>query len=133
MGMAAIFAEKWMQKFMDEWNKEPELANDLLNIGFNSTIAYGFDHEGEPRGVLVIENGLAILGTTYAAHECNWDLRATKNNWQKWLKKPPGMMTLGMAYTSGKLKFVKGDYTSMIKDPRIAAPFLKSFVVMGRV
>lgn len=118
---------------MDEWNKEPELASDLLNLGFNSTIAYGFDDEDEPRGILVIENGLAVLGTIFDVHQYNWDLRASKNNWQKWFKKPPGMMGLGIAYTSQKLKFMKGDYTSMIKDPRMAGPFLKSFAVMGRV
>ena len=133
MAMADIFAGQWMQKFMNEWNKEPELANELLNIGFNSTIAYGFDNEDEPRGILVIANGQAILGATFDAHQCNWDLRASKENWKKWFKKPPGMMALGIAYTSRKLKFVKGDYTSMIKDPRMAGPFLKSFVVMGRV
>ncbi|MCK5724985.1 MAG: hypothetical protein KAI84_20785, partial [Gammaproteobacteria bacterium] len=60
-------------------------------------------------------------------------LRASKENWQKWFKKPPGMMALGMAYTSRQLKFKKGDYVSMIKDPRMAGPFLKSFTVMARV
>lgn len=131
--MAEIFSEQWMQKMVDEWNKEPELANDLLNIGFNSTIAYGFEDEDEPRGILVIENGQAVLGTVFDAHQYNWDLRATKYNWQKWFKKPPGMMSLGIAYTLRELKFVKGDYPSMIKDPRMAGPFLKSFIVMGRV
>ena len=131
--MAEIFSEQWMQKMMDEWNKEPELANDLLNIGFNSTIAYGFEHEDEPRGILVIENGLAIIGTIFDTHQCNWDLRATEYNWQKWFKKPPGMMALGMAYTSRQLQFYKGDYVAMMKDPRMAGPFIKSFTVMGRV
>ena len=36
--MADIFSIQWMQKMMDEWNKEPELANELSNLGFNSTI-----------------------------------------------------------------------------------------------
>lgn len=131
--MAEIFSEQWMQKMVDEWNKEPELAGELLNIGFNSSIAYGFEKEDEPRGLLVIEKGKAILGTDFDNRECHWDLRASKENWQKWFKKPPGMMALGMAYTSRNLKFIKGDYTSMIKDPRMAGPFLKSFIVMGRV
>jgi hypothetical protein len=131
--MAEIFAEQWMQKLMDEWNKEPELANELSNIGFNSTIAYGFENEDEPRGVLVIKEGKAVSGTLFDNQELNWDLRASKENWQKWFNKPPGMMGLGIAYTSRKLKFKKGDYVSMIKDPRMAGPFLKSFIVMGRV
>lgn len=131
--MSEMFAVQWMKKFVDEWNKEPQLANELLNLNFNSTIAYGFENEDEPRGVLVIEKGKAVLGTYFDNQECNWDLRASKENWQKWFNKPPGMMALGMAYTSRKLKFNKGDYTAMIKDPRMAGPFLKSFTVMGRV
>ncbi len=131
--MADIFSAQWMQKMMNEWNKEPELANELSNIGFNSTIAYGFDNEDEPRGVLILEEGAAVLGTIFVDQEFNWDLRASKENWQKWFKKPPGMMALGMAYTSRQLKFKKGDYVSMIKDPRMAGPFLKSFTVMARV
>jgi putative sterol carrier protein len=131
--MADIFSAQWMQKMMDEWNEEPELANELSNIGFNSTIAYGFDNEDEPRGVLVIEKGKAVIGTPFSDHEFNWDLRASKEDWQKWFKKPPGMMALGMAYTSRKLRFKKGDYVAMIKDPRMAGPFLKSFTVMARV
>lgn len=131
--MANIFATQWMQKLVEEWNKEPELANELANIGFNSTIAYGFDNEDEPQGVLIIERGKAVLGTYFDDQEFNWDLRASKENWEKWFNKPPGMMALGMAYTSRELKFLKGDYTAMIKDPRMARPFLKSFTVMGRV
>jgi hypothetical protein len=38
-----------------------------------------------------------------------------------------------MAATTGKLKFRKGDYGAMVKDPRMAGPFVKSFSVMGRV
>lgn len=131
--MADIFAAQWMKKLVDEWNKEPELANELSNIGFNSTIAYGFENEDEPRGVLVIKKGKAVSGDVFSQQEFNWDLRASKENWQKWFKKPPGMMALGIAYTSRQLKFKKGDYVSMIKDPRMAGPFLKSFIVMGRV
>lgn len=133
MAMADIFTGQWMKKFKDEWNKEPELATELINLDFNSTIAYGFDDEDEPRGILVVENGRAISGVAFNTQQCNWDLRASKENWQKWLKKPPGMMALGMAYTSQELKILKGDYTSMIKDPHMAGPFVKSFLVMARV
>lgn len=131
--MAELFTPKWMQKLMDEWNNEPQLAQELSNIGFNSTIAYGFDGEDTPRGVLVIKKGKAVSGSAFDEQELNWDLRASKENWQKWFNKPPGMMGLGIAYTSRNLKFNKGDYTAMIKDPRMAGPFIKSFMVMGRV
>jgi len=131
--MADIFSAQWMQKMMDEWNKEPELANELSNIGFDSTIAYGLDNEDEPRGVLVIKEGKAVSGDVFSHQEFNWDLRASEEDWKKWFKKPPGMMALGIAYTSRKLRFKKGDYVAMIKDPHMAGPFLKSFTVMGRV
>jgi hypothetical protein len=118
---------------MTEWNNESELVNELANIRFNSTIAYGFDGEDTPRGVLIIENGCAISASTFEEQDLNWDLRASRENWKKWFHKPPGMMGLGIAYTSRKLKFYKGDYTAMIKDPRMAGPFIKSLAVMGRV
>jgi hypothetical protein len=38
-----------------------------------------------------------------------------------------------MAYTTGKMKFAVGDYSAMLKDPRMAGPFIKSFSVMGTV
>jgi hypothetical protein len=43
------------------------------------------------------------------------------------------MASMGMAVTMGKLKFVKGDFSAMIKDPRMATPFVKSFALMGAI
>ncbi len=131
--MAELFSEEWMKEFMDKWNAEPELSGALSKIGFNSVIAYGLDGEDKPRGYIKVENGKAVEAGTYNGQELNWDLRASTDNWKKWLKKPPGMMGLGMAYTSRKLKFEVGDYGAMIKDPRMAGPFIKSFSVMGQV
>lgn len=130
--MAELFSDDWMKAFLEEWNKEPELADALAKIEFNSVIGYGFPDEDEPRGVLVVENGKATEAGAYAGQDLNWDLRATADNWGKWLKKGIGMTGLGMAYTTRKLKFNKGDYMAMIKDPRMAGPFVKSFTVMGR-
>ena len=42
------------------------------------------------------------------------------------------MMGLGTAFATGKIKFKIGDYSAMVKDPRMAGPFIKSFSVMGR-
>jgi len=130
--MADLFSDDWMKSFMEQWNTEPELSDALAEIGFNTTLAYGFDGEEQPRGVLQVENGKAVSAGAYAGEELNWDLRATEEQWRKWVAKPPGMMALGMAYTSRKLKFNLGDYAAMIKDPRMAGPFIKSFAVMGR-
>lgn len=131
--MAELFSDEWMKRFMEEWNKEPELAGALEKIGFNSNIGYGFDGDAQPKGVLVVQAGKAVDGGAYAGQDLNWDLRATSDNWQKWISKGIGMMGLGMAYTSRKLKFNVGDYGAMVKDPRMAGPFIKSFTVMGRV
>ena len=131
--MADMFSDEWMNSFKEQWNAEPDLSDALAKINFNSVIAYGFDGEDTPRGVLTIENGKATNAGPYTGSEdISWDLRATFDNWNKWMAKPPGMMGLGMAYTSRKLKFNIGDYGAMIKDPRMAGPFIKSFSVMGR-
>lgn len=131
--MSELFDAEWMAKFQEAWNNEPELSGELEKIGFNSTIGYGFDGDADPVGVLTVENGKAVSSGPYSGQELSWDLRASADNWKKWMVKPPGMMGLGMAYTSRKLKFIKGDYAGMIKDPRMAGPFIKSFSVMGQV
>ena len=130
--MAELFTEEWMQNFMAQWNAEPELAGALEQIGFASVVGYGFEGEDQPRGVITVENGKVVSAGTYSGEKLNWDIRCSDAQWKKWISKPPGMMGLGMAFTSGKMKFKVGDYASMLKDPRMAAPFIKSFSVMGR-
>jgi hypothetical protein len=130
--MSELFSADWMQRYLDQWNADPELAGALGEIGFSSVIAYGFDGEAGPRAVLRVEHGRAVAAGPYADETLNWDLRATPEQWAKWLENPPGMMGLGLAYTSRKLKFQVGDYAAMIKDPRMAGPFIKSFSAMGR-
>jgi len=131
--MADLFSDEWMKAFMVAWNNEPSLSGALAEIGFNSNIGYGFDGEDAPRGVLVVENGVATAAGTFNGEELNWDLRANQANWDKWRNKGIGMAGLGMAYATRKLKFNVGDYGAMIKDPRMAGPFIKSFNIMGQV
>lgn len=131
--MSELFSEEWMQGFQKAWNSEPDLSGALAEIGFNSVIAYGFDGEDQPRGVLKVENGQATGAGSYDGEEVNWDLRASADHWGKWIAKPPGMMGLGTAYTTRKLKFATGDYGAMVKDPRMAGPFIKSFAAMSQV
>ncbi|EGV52594.1 hypothetical protein Rifp1Sym_af00400 [endosymbiont of Riftia pachyptila (vent Ph05)] len=80
-----------------------------------------------------MDNGKATSAGEYEGEALNWDIRASEAQWKKWLAKPPGMMGLGVAFTSRKMRFEVGDYASMLKDPRMAGPFIKSFSVMGRV
>lgn len=130
--MSELFTPEWMESFMQAWNAEPELADALAEIDFNSVIGYGFPDEDQPRGVLTVSGGKATAAGAFDGQNLNWDLRAKSAQWEKWGKKPPGMAGLGMAFTTGKIKFKIGDYTAMLKDPRMAGPFIKSFSVMGR-
>ncbi|MEN8217991.1 MAG: SCP-2 sterol transfer family protein [Pseudomonadota bacterium] len=131
--MADLFSDAWMKAYMEEWNKEPEVADALAKINFNSKIAYGFKDDDKPRGILVVENGKATSAGAYNDEDVSWDLRASQDNWAKWIEKGIGMAGLGTASMTGKLKFKTGDYGAMIKDPRMAGPFIKTFTVMGRV
>lgn len=128
-----LFSADWMRAFAAAWNSEPALKDELERIGFTSNIAYGLVGEDEPRGVLVVSEGAAVNGGSFDGQPLDWDLRAAEATWRDWLARPPGMLVLGAAYTSGKLKILAGDYAAMVKDPRMAGPFVKSFQVMGRV
>ncbi len=131
--MADLFSAEWMKSFGEAWNAEPELGVALGKIGFNSVIAYGFTGDPQASGYIKIENGMVVDSGAYSGQTLNWDLRCKKEDWLKWIQSPPGMMGLGMAYTTGKIKFATGDYGAMLKDPRMSGPFIKSFSVMGRV
>lgn len=131
--MAELFSDEWMKAYMDAWNAEPELSDALADIDFNSVIGYGFQGDDAPAGVLVVESGKVTAAGSYNGETLSWDIRAKPANWDKWLSKGIGMAGLGMAYTTGKMKFVVGDYGAMLKDPRMAGPFIKSFSVMGSV
>ena len=131
--MADLFSDEWMKSFMEAWNNEPALSDALAKIDFNSVIGYGFQGDDSPTGVITVENGKVTAAGTYNGENLSWDIRAKPANWEKWLSKGVGMAGLGMAYTTGKMKFVVGDYLAMVKDPRMAGPFITSFSVMGRV
>jgi hypothetical protein len=130
--MADLFSEEWMKSFMGVWNSDPDLAEALSQIGFNSTIGYGFIGDDTPKGVLVVENGQAISAGAYDGQELSWDLRAQQASWDEWIANGIGTAGLGIAYTTGKLKFASGDYSAILKDPRMAGPFIKSFGAMAK-
>jgi hypothetical protein len=133
--MAKLFSADWMNELKDAWNNEPEVRDKLAEIGFSSVIFYGLKDEEDPRGVFAVENGECVRAGAWSASEgaANWDIRADSKDWMKWIEKGVGMTGLGMAYATGKLKFKVGDYTSMVKDPRMAGPFVKSFGLMQQI
>lgn len=131
--MAELFSAEWMNALKDAWNAEPDVRGRLEEIGFNSTITCGFKDEDTPRGVFVVENGTCVRAGDFDGTEPDWDMRATPDNWKKWASEGIGMTGLGTAFAMGKLKFMKGDFAAMIKDPRMAGPFVKSFSLMGQI
>ena len=131
--MAELFSDEWMKQLKDAWNAEPEVSARLAEINFSSVITCGFKDENTPRGVFVVEAGECVRAGTWNGEEPNWDMRADRKDWMKWVEKPLGMAGMGMAFTTGKLKFLKGDFKAMIKDPRMAGPFVKSFGLMKQI
>ncbi len=131
--MPALFSDDWMVDFGNAWNEDKDLGDALAKINFNSTIGYGLQGEDKPRGFIKVENGYVTAAGVYAGEPLNWDLRASAADWEKWCASGIGMMGLGMAYTTGKIKFLTGDYGAMIKNPAMAGPFIKSFTAMGTV
>jgi hypothetical protein len=131
--MADLFSPEWMQAFADQWNAEPELADALAKIQFDSVIGYGFEADPNPTGVLTVQAGKVVSAGTYEGQKLNWDLRADRDHWRQWKTQGLNMMGLSLAYITRKLQFRVGDYTAMMKDPRMAGPFIKSFAVIGRV
>jgi len=131
--MPELFDNAWMEKYKDEWNKDSYLADHLNEMKFSSTIAYGFPDEDSPRACIIIENGYIIEAGKYTGQPLNWDLRARENHWKEWIGREVGTTGLGLAHATGKLKFVEGDYKSIMKNPLMTFPFIKSFSAMGRV
>ncbi len=130
--MPELFSTDWAQKYKDIWNSNEGIAEDLGRSGFSSVVAFGIEEEVEPRVVLTISNGQIMSAGMHNGEELNWDLRATPKEWDVLVAKPPGLMRLGLAYTSRKLKFRKGDYAVMIKDPVLSTAFVKCFALMAK-
>ena len=131
--MIELFSDEWINKLKDLWNNDPEVSDKLAEINFSSTITCGFKNEDKPRCVFVVENGKAISAGLYNGETPDWDMRADEKNWKKWAEKPLNMASMGFAFTTGKLKFQKGDFKAMIKNPSMAVPFVKSFGLMGKI
>jgi len=130
--MPELFSDDWANKYKEIWNSSEGIAQELGESNFNSVVAFGVDGEDTPRVVLSISDGQIISAGSFKGESLNWDLRASQDEWVSLVAKPPGLMKLGLAYTSRKLKFKKGDYSVMIKDPRLSTAFVKCFALMGK-
>ncbi len=131
--MADLFSNEWARAYMDIWNSDTDITSMLRNAGFSSVVAFGYQDEAAPRFVMTIENGSVVSVDVKPDDEIKWDLRAGQDFWTGLISRPPGLMKLGIAYTSRKLRFNKGDYATMVKDPGLAGAFVKCFALMGKV
>lgn len=131
--MADLFSTEWAQAFKDAWNADEEITASLEHAGFNSVVAFGVPENDDPSFIMTIQNGKVSSINTASSDDIKWDIRATIDDWISLIVKPPGLMKLGIAYTSRKLRFRKGDYATMIRDPSLAGAFVKSFALMGKV
>ncbi|PCJ87705.1 MAG: SCP-2 sterol transfer family protein [Thiotrichaceae bacterium] len=131
--MADLFSTEWAQAFKDAWNADEEITASLEHAGFNSVVAFGVPENDDPSFIMTIQNGKVSSINTASSDDIKWDIRATVDDWISLIVKPPGLMKLGIAYTSRKLRFRKGDYATMIRDPSLAGAFVKSFALMGKV
>lgn len=131
--MADLFSNEWAQAYKDAWNTDDEITGSLARAGFNSVVAFGLPEDNDPAFVMSIQNGVISSINDASLDDIKWDIRATRDDWISLIVKPPGLMKLGIAYTSRKLRFAKGDYATMIKDPSLAGAFVKSFALMGKV
>ena len=129
--MPQLFSTDWAQKYKELWNSNEGIADQLGKSGFDSVVAFGIDGEESPRVVLNISNGQITTAGSHNGESLNWDLRASEAEWTSLVNKPPGLMKLGLAYTSRKLKFKQGDYAVMIKDPSLSTAFVKCFALMA--
>jgi hypothetical protein len=128
-----LFDDEWMSKYKDAWNNSAEVSGELAKVGFTTVIAIGFQDQPKAHAYVKVENGMIVHAGSYDGITPDWDMRAKKEQWEKWMNDPPGMMGLGSAVTFGKMKFASGDFGTMIKNPALAVPFIKSFTLMSQV
>lgn len=115
------------------WNTDSKMTSNLVKVNFYSYIGYGFDGEENPRGFIFVNEGKVITEGVWNGEELNWDLRASRESWKKWMKEGFGLLRLGKAITSGELKFNKGDYRQMVSNVKLSVPFLRHLELMREI
>ena len=131
--MPELFSNDWLNELQTHWNDEPGVKERLADIDFNAIVACGFKGDDDPVGVFVIEDGECVSCGAYNGEEPDWDMRASRKNWMKWVSKGIGLTGLGVACTTGKLEFVVGDYKEMIQNPKLGKAFAKALGLMKKI
>ncbi len=128
-----LFSNEWMAELAELWNTDPKMISNLVKINFYSYIGYGFDGEENPRGFIFVNEGKVITEGVWDGEELNWDLRASRESWKKWMREGFGLLRLGKAITTGELKFNKGDYRQMVSNVKLSVPFLRHLELMREI
>jgi hypothetical protein len=131
--MSNLFGENWMQQFAKLWNNDQEINDALNGQEFNVNIGYGFTKAPQPMGILVVKHGKVKHGGLYEDQNLDWDLRADADDWKIWVTEGLGLAQLGFVVSHKKLYFKIGDFRKMLRTPRLATAFLRSFIVMNKV
>lgn len=128
-----LFSGKWMVELAELWNSDLKMTRNLSKVDFYSHIGYGFTGEENPRGFIYVDGGKVVSEGVWDGEELNWDLRASRESWKKWLKDGFGLVRLGKAITSGELVFEKGDYRQMVSNIKLSVPFLRHLELMSEI
>ena len=131
--MTEIFSKEWMTKYKSLWNEDREHIQQLADSDFSANVGFGLQDEDNPRVIVEVQNGIITGLGAYKGETLSWDLRGKTDFWVEVTQKSPSLMKLGLAYTSRELKFFKGDYSAMVKDPYLSAAFIKCFKFMNAV
>ena len=128
--MDGLFSREWVEQFAAKWNADPDMVGPLNTIGFKGIIAFGYVDAEHPVILLEIAEGRVLKAGLFNAKTnpvIDWDLRAKPEQWDAWKKNPLTLSKLGVTVSSGQLKFMKGDYRKMIRNPNMATAFLRCF------
>lgn len=131
--MGELFSQAWMEQLQNKWNNRSDIVEPLQKANFSARIGYGFTDEETARGMLVIENGLAVAAGGFDGGNLDWDLRAEPQRWEAWIREGFGLTKLGPAVATGALQFVTGNYRQMIRNPSLSNPFLHHFELMSEL
>jgi len=131
--MNQIFSEAWMNALKEKWNATPEVCDPLKKVEFTARIGYGYKGEPRARGLLLVVNGMVMHAGSMDADELDWDLRASPEDWKKWVEQGFGLTKLGPAIATNALEFARGNYRQMIAHPALSKAFLQHFSLMSKI
>jgi len=127
-----LFSEEWMGALKELWNYSPQIHMPLQEASFTARIGYGFKGELYARGMLSIVDGKVQYAGAVEG-DLDWDLRASRKNWNAWIENGFGVTRLGPAIATNSLEFVKGNNRQTITNMSLGLPFLPHFQLMKKV